>query len=280
MERLCQWFLYFTAYSFLGWCCECLYCALCDRKWVNRGFLNGPVCPVYGFGAVTVVALLTPFADSLPLLFLTGMAAASLLEYITAWLMETLFHAKWWDYSDYPFNLHGRVCLRNSLMFGVLSVVAMRRLHPAAVRLVARLSGWGLYSLSAALAAVFLADLVVSVRAVLALNGKLEQLEKLAAEVRAAEERRAALLRQEIRQQLEDRRERREARAKNALLALEEAAERLRARRTELAAQNRRAQSRLLAAFPRLRPHGRERGLEQLRQAFDELNQKRKNRRS
>lgn len=280
MDRLCQWFLYFAAYSFLGWCCECLYCACCDRKWVNRGFLNGPVCPVYGFGAVTVVALLTPFADSLPLLFLTGMAAASLLEYITAWLMETLFHAKWWDYSDYPFNLHGRVCLRNSLMFGVLSIAAMKLIHPAAVRAAARLGGWALYSLSAGLAVVFLADFAVSVRAVLALNGKLEQLEKLAAEIRAAEERRAALLRKEIRQQLEDRRERREARAKSALLALESAAEGLRARRMELAAKNQRVQGRLLKAFPRLRPLGRERGLEQLRQAFEELNQKRKNRRN
>ena len=96
---------WFFIYSFLGWVCESTYCSLGERRWINRGFLAGPVCPVYGFGAVIVVTLLTPFAYSIPLLFLTGMAATSALEYLTGFLLETLFHTKWWDYSKRRFNI-------------------------------------------------------------------------------------------------------------------------------------------------------------------------------
>ena len=136
MTQASNLFLTFCLYSFLGWVCESIYCSIGERKLINRGFLNGPVCPVYGFGAVIVVKLLTPFENNLVLLFLTGMAATSVLEYITGFLLETLFHTKWWDYSGRKCNIHGRVCLRNSLLFGGLSVIAMKLVNPVVAGLV------------------------------------------------------------------------------------------------------------------------------------------------
>ena len=129
-------FLLFLIYSAVGWLCESVYCSVPARKFINRGFLNGPLCPIYGVGALLADALLTPVAWSLPLLFLGGAIVTSVLEYFTGWLLETLFHAKWWDYSNKKWNLHGRVCLRNSILFGLMCVILLRVLHPLLLGLV------------------------------------------------------------------------------------------------------------------------------------------------
>ena len=104
MNNLFVLFLYFFIYSVLGWCTETLYCRLCEGKWTNRGFLYGPYCPIYGFGGVIVV-FLSPFSYSPILIFILGFILTSMLEYITSYIMEKLFDAKWWDYSHMPFNL-------------------------------------------------------------------------------------------------------------------------------------------------------------------------------
>ena len=118
------------AYSVTGWISEVVYCSVQERRLVNRGFLHGPLCPVYGFGALLVVFLLEPFSGSVLVLFLTGMALTTALEYITAWLLETAFSTRWWDYSELPFNFRGRVCLLNSVLFGLMSLIGVRVLHP------------------------------------------------------------------------------------------------------------------------------------------------------
>ena len=92
-------FLYFIIYSFLGWVCEVIFCSVPARKFINRGFLMGPVCPIYGCGALLVIGFLMPFKDSLVMVFAVGMVVTSLLEYITSYAMEKLFHSRWWDYS-------------------------------------------------------------------------------------------------------------------------------------------------------------------------------------
>lgn len=128
--NLSQLFLFFIAYSVIGWISEVVYCSVQERRLVNRGFLHGPLCPVYGFGALLVVFLLEPFSGSVLVLFLAGMALTTALEYITAWLLETAFSTRWWDYSDLPFNFRGRVCLLNSVLFGLMSLIGVRVLHP------------------------------------------------------------------------------------------------------------------------------------------------------
>ena len=163
-------FLLFLCYSFLGWACETVYCSIGKRKFVNRGFLNGPLCPVYGFGALAVLYFLRPVSDNIPLLFVSGMVLTSVIEYITGYLLEKLFATKWWDYSSRRFNIHGRVCLRNSLMFGVLSVVAVRVIDPVIRGGIYALPATVCAVLSIVFGAMMVADLVVTVRTILDIN--------------------------------------------------------------------------------------------------------------
>ncbi len=108
--------LYFFLYSFLGWAQETVQCSIKEKRFVNRGFLNGPICPIYGCGALLIFNLLLPIQRgiaspwlSVPLVFLCGALIASVLEYVTSWAMETLFHSRWWDYSDKKWNINGRM---------------------------------------------------------------------------------------------------------------------------------------------------------------------------
>lgn len=177
-------FLSFLIYSFLGWVCETIYCSICSGKFVNRGFLNGPFCPIYGFGALSVIQLLNPVRNNILLVFLLGLFVTSVLEYCTGYLMEALFHTKWWDYSTYPFNLHGRVCLRNSLMFGGLSVFAVSFLNPSVQRFIFSIPYWGQSTIVVVMAVYFTADSVVTVHTILELNGKLAEIEALTEELK------------------------------------------------------------------------------------------------
>ncbi|WP_236879572.1 glycerol-3-phosphate acyltransferase, partial [Clostridioides difficile] len=120
--EIIKYILYFFIYSFLGWTVESIGCSIASKRIINRGFLNGPICPVYGFGAVIVISLLGRF-NNVVIVFLLGMILTTILEYFTGFILETLFHAKWWDYSDRKFNIKGRVCLKNAIYFGVMSVL-------------------------------------------------------------------------------------------------------------------------------------------------------------
>lgn len=97
---------------------------------MNRGFLIGPYCPIYGFGALAVINILTPFSDNPIIVYFLAVIITSLLEYVTGYLLERIYHLKWWDYSNYKLNIHGRVVLHNSLIFGGLSLIAIYFLNP------------------------------------------------------------------------------------------------------------------------------------------------------
>ena len=124
-------FLIFILFSFIGWICEVIYVGVTSaHKFVNRGFLHGPICPVYGFGGV-VILMLPPslYATWIPL-FLASMILCTTVEYFVSWLMEKLFHTRWWDYSHYNIQLNGRICLLNSILFGFLGVVVIHFVYP------------------------------------------------------------------------------------------------------------------------------------------------------
>ena len=108
----------FLVYSFLGWCVEVTFVAVTLGQVVNRGFLNGPVCPIYGVGMLGVLLLLEPISDNILLLFFGGMLLCTAVELVGGWILEKVFHTRWWDYTDQPFNLKGYVCLGFSLMWG------------------------------------------------------------------------------------------------------------------------------------------------------------------
>ena len=117
-------------YSFFGWVWETCYVSVKSGKFVNRGFINGPLCTIYGFGAVSVYMILRPFSDNLLYLYLGGVVVATALEYVTAVLMESIFHTSWWDYSYNKFNFQGRICLGASLGWGAFTVILFKVLHP------------------------------------------------------------------------------------------------------------------------------------------------------
>lgn len=122
---------YFTIYSFLGWCSEVIFATVTTGKFVNRGFLNGPVCPIYGFGMSLVLLVLLPFSDNIPLLFIGGALLTSAIELVGGWALKKFFHTTWWDYSDQPFNLGGYICLKFSILWGLCVVVVIRIVHTA-----------------------------------------------------------------------------------------------------------------------------------------------------
>lgn len=174
-----QIILLFTLYSFLGWVNETVYCSIPARRFINRGFLNGPFCPVYGVGALLVVFFLKPFQQNILLLFICGVVITSILEYITSFLLEKLFHTKWWDYSEHRFHIHGRVCLLNSLLFGILAVFVMVVVHPFLISLLERLPQWLTVMLALCACVYFVSDTAVTVRSILQLNEKLEKLHSM-----------------------------------------------------------------------------------------------------
>lgn len=130
-------FLWFLLYAFIGWVYESVLVSVSERRWVNRGFLNGPLCPIYGCGAVLAIVLLHDFTNPIEI-FLISSFGASILEYITSWGMEKLFHARWWDYSHYRFNIQGRICLLGAIVFGFGGVLIIDVVQPQVERLTAR----------------------------------------------------------------------------------------------------------------------------------------------
>ena len=176
----------FFLYAFLGWCVEVAFVAVTCGRVVNRGFLNGPVCPIYGCGMLGVLYLLRPVEENLLLLFLGGMVLASALELAGGWALNRLFHTRWWDYSNEPFNLGGYICLKFSIAWGFACLFVVDILHPTVKLLIAlmpRTVGWVLLAMAAASMAV---DLAATVSTIVKVNRKLARIDQLAAKIREA----------------------------------------------------------------------------------------------
>ena len=173
----------FIIYAFIGWCTEVSYAALDTGKFVNRGFLNGPYCPIYGCGVVIVVAILTPLKENLLILFAGSFLLTSVLEYITGYILEKVFHNKWWDYSDKPFNIKGYVCLKFSIYWGLACTFIMDIIHPiiyAAIRFIPFVLGVVLLSI---IMCVFAADCIITVTTILKFNKRLKIMDEMAASI-------------------------------------------------------------------------------------------------
>ena len=177
-------FYYFLLYSFIGWCWEVFYVYLRTGKVVNRGFLSGPFCPIYGFGASAVYIVLDPVANNNFAIFFGGMILATVLEYFTGTIMENLFHAKWWDYSDIKFNLKGRICLPVSIGWGFFSVIMMRIMHPAVKSVVAALPHAVGNVLMYIIIGYFVADTISAAKAAFNLDKALARMEQAREELR------------------------------------------------------------------------------------------------
>lgn len=172
LHSLALYFIWFVLYSVFGWVYESIYCSITHRKLINRGFLNGPYCPIYGTGAVAMIAILGS-VESATALFMSGAVLACTIEYITSYVMEKLFYARWWDYSNTKFNLNGRICLAGAIVFGAFAVVLIKFIHPFVARLTSFLPPWGIYTAAAVLAVILIADTAVTVVGITGMSEKL-----------------------------------------------------------------------------------------------------------
>lgn len=278
-------FLWFILYSFFGWVYESTLCSITSRSLVNRGFLNGPLCPVYGFGALTVILAFWQEPDISPWnLFFSSMVLTCTLEYITSWAMEKLFHARWWDYSEYRYNINGRVCLLGALAFGSFSVVLIKAVHPRVMAAVDALSSGWIFTAAGVCFAAGAADCFVTVRHILTLNGRLAEIQEAVDAYKAQARQRAETLRESLQLRLEESigaSALEELRGSRPAVALEELRERLEERFEESAYNSRRIQSllelrkfqdrRLLRAFPKLASTRYKEALEKLRERIEQV---------
>ena len=182
------YFIYFLIYSFLGWVCETAFCFIVDKELVNRGFLKGPFCPVYGFGALSVILVLTPLSNNIIILYLSAMLFTSAIEYATGFLLETIFSLKWWDYSKYRFNIKGRVCLLNSTLFGILSLILIKMVHPIVAELIRNTPNDIIIWIFCISIMYILVDATITTYKVLQLGGKLKEIHLLIEEIKEKSE--------------------------------------------------------------------------------------------
>ncbi len=176
--------IYFITYSFLGWVMESIFRSISEKKIINTGFLKGPFCPIYGVGAIIMLLFLKRFSDNLAVLFIVSVVVLTIWEYLVGVLLEKLFHTKYWDYSKNKFNFQGRICLTNSIFWGILGVVFVKYIHPAIENLIEKIDVRILIFVYSILGIVILVDMITSIVKVKNIKVTLEKIEKLNNEIR------------------------------------------------------------------------------------------------
>ena len=257
-------FWYFVLYSLLGWVTEVCFCSIKTGGFVNRGFLNGPVCPIYGFGMVAVLVFLWPLRHHLAGLYVGAVVLTSTLELATGWALKKLFHTSWWDYSNMRFNLGGYICLRFSLIWGVGATLVVKLIHPAIAALVAVVPHTAGVVLAVPVVILFVCDLVITVLGIAHMNQDIGRIDDIVRAMRAGSD----MLAENI---------------GDTALAVDRkvtdakpaAAARLDIARAELMDKRRRVAIRLMKAFPHMHSTRYTEGFERIRQWVEEEKKKR-----
>ena len=182
---------FFIVYSVAGWIVEVIFHAVVKGKIVNRGFLNGPVCPVYGFGMILVLLIYNMVgSDNTFIVFLEGVIFTTLIELIAGFILDKFFHARWWDYSSMPLNLNGYICAGFSLIWGLAVVFVIKQVHVFIYNVTSGLIpehiGWPIL---AVLYAIFILDTTVTVLTLIGLNKKLDELDHISASIKRVSDR-------------------------------------------------------------------------------------------
>lgn len=135
-----KYIIYFFIYAFLGWTLETVYSYISLGYFNNRGFLIGPICPIYGFGMLILIIWLSRYKNNKLKLFIVSAIALTYFEYITGFILDSVFGLKWWDYSRYPFNINGRICLYFTIIWGIIGIIAINFIHPFIEKIVSKTS--------------------------------------------------------------------------------------------------------------------------------------------
>ena len=170
---------YFVIYSFLGWVLESIVRTICERKIINTGFLIGPFCPIYGFGAIIMILFLDGFKNNILFLFFISVIALTLWEYVVGLLLEKLFHTKYWDYSNHKFNYKGRICLTNSIAWGILGVLFIKYIHPFIIQILSYIDFKYVEIIACIISFILLVDAIISVIKVKNIKTTLEKIEDI-----------------------------------------------------------------------------------------------------
>lgn len=260
---LYQALMFFFIYGFFGWCLEVGYHAVKLGTWENRGFLNGAICPIYGVGVVAIHELLQPVSDFWLLIFIGGVALCSLVELVTGFALEKIFHQRWWDYSTEPLNFKGYICLKFSLYWGVAVLIVVKLIHPGVESFVQ----WipihvGIVFLTIA-GITLTIDAVDTFRSVIGINRELESVHEAAAVIRKMSDglsekiydrsMRAVEERNELNQKLQQSRDELDLQTALGKAEFESRAEELKVLADEMYSHLKRGQRRMLKAFPNMR---------------------------
>lgn len=187
--NLYQFLWIFVIYAFFGWCLEVIYQAVELGKFINRGFLNGPYCPIYGFGVIIVIVSLYPLRENILILYAGSVILTSVLEFVTGFILEKIFHQHWWDYSEEKFNISGYVCLKFSLLWGVACIVVIRLIHPSIEKFINWIPhGIGMIALTV-ICIGFASDFIVTLTAILHIKKNMKILNDISNEMRKISDR-------------------------------------------------------------------------------------------
>ena len=171
LEKIEIYIIIFAIYSVIGWIMEITLGLISKRKFVNRGFLIGPYCPIYGFGGVVITILLSNFMktidqvsliDSIWISTIVIMCICGVLEYITSYVMEKLFHARWWDYNNFKFNINGRICLETLIPFTIIGQIILRYASPVFINILSNIPEIWLHILTGCFIVIFITDMSIS----------------------------------------------------------------------------------------------------------------------
>ncbi len=162
MRRICILFITFIFYAFLGWCFEMIHMGITTNEVVNRGFLNGPIIPIYGAGVLSILLLLKPLKHNIVLLTICIVLICSIIEYLTSYVMEKMFGLRWWDYENKPLNLHGRICFETMSMFTVMALFIVYYLDPVFQKMIDKVDTTYVVIISIILLIFFISDIIFS----------------------------------------------------------------------------------------------------------------------
>lgn len=249
MNLITEVIFIFVIYSFFGWILESIYKSILQKKIVNSGFLIGPFCPIYGYGALILYYALKGFTDNILILFVVSFVVLSIWEYIVGVLLEFIFKTKYWDYSNNFLNINGRVCLLNSFFWGILGVLFMQCIHPWVYEVVSHIPLVYLVVFITVSITYIIVDTIITATNIIRVNIKLEKIEELERNIK----KRIKVMEDIRRHQERTRRKQFEARLDEISKRIEEAMDSLEDGKEEMIKLIEKRTNRIRKAFPTMR---------------------------
>lgn len=253
--------MYFFIYAFIGWVVEVSFHAVTVGKFINRGFLSGPYCPIYGFGAISVIYFLTDIAEKNKfVLFLGSIVIATAIEFVAGFLLEKIFHERWWDYTDKKLNIGGYICMEFSIIWGLFCFLLYEAVHPVTKSLVDLIPLRALKYLDIGLVIIMTIDLLATINTIIGINKKMKALDKISADIRKVSDRIGIKVYDKT---IEIENKQQELKKKSEIIEIEERIRELKEKKDIL------GERRLLMAFPNLTNR-----LEETQKDFEELKER------